>query len=97
MRNVVETSTGTRPTRSPIYPQNNAASGLMQNDEQNINVVSNTLLEAFGGIKTPESTMVKWAAKSKSKKSKKFPMRTIATDFLVSTGREEEDGIFSTP
>ena len=59
IKNVVEINTGTRPIVSPIYPQNKAARGRIQNDEQNINVVSNTLLEELGGIKIAESTTVK--------------------------------------
>ena len=59
IKKVVAINTGTLPIVSPIYPQNNAARGRMQNDEQNMKAVSKCLIGESGGIKIADKTTVK--------------------------------------
>lgn len=88
IKNVVDIKTGTRPMASPMYPQKNAASGLMQNDEQKVKVARIGVKLESGGKKILVSTKVMCTASIKSKNSKKFPINMMATDFLT------EDDIF---
>ena len=64
-----------------------AAKGRIQNEEQKVNTVNKGVKELSGGIKIFVRTTVKWTASIKSKKSRKFPIRTIETDFLISMGK----------
>jgi hypothetical protein len=67
----------------------------MQKAEQKVNTVKIGVNEEWGGINTFVNTSVKCVASIRSKKSKKFPIRTIATDFLINGDRavdlDEED------
>ncbi len=83
----MEIRTGTLPIVSPTYPQNSAAIGRIQKEEQKVKAAKIGVRDDSVGKNTFVKTRVKCTASIKSKKSKKFPIKTIATDFFISIER----------